>query len=96
MEISWKFHGEIVEKMWRFCVRSIVVEKMWRNHRESMEVLWKFHGENPRLECGETVEHLWRIANVEHLCGINTLENRRLENIKTRYNGVVREISWKD
>lgn len=77
-------------------MRSIVVEKMWRNHRESMEVLWKFHGENPRLECGETVEHLWRIANVEHLCGINTLENRRLKNIKTRYNGVVREISWKD
>ena len=48
-----------------------------------MEVLWKFHGENPRLECGETVEHLWRIANVEHLCGINTLENRRLENTET-------------
>lgn len=28
------------------------------------------------------MEHLWRIANVEHLCGINTLENRRLENTK--------------
>lgn len=73
MEISWFFHGETVEKMWRFCVRSIIVEKMWRNHRESMESLWKFHGENPRLECGETVEHL---------CGIDTLENYRLENIK--------------
>lgn len=27
-----------------FCVRSIIVEKMWRNHRESMEVLWNFDG----------------------------------------------------
>lgn len=49
------------------------MEKLWRNHRESMESLWRFHGENPRLKCGETVEHLWRI---------DTLENRRLENIK--------------
>lgn len=37
------------------------------------------------------MEKMWRIANVEHLCGTNTLENRRLENIKTRYNGVVHE-----
>jgi hypothetical protein len=34
-----------MEKMWRFCVRSIVVEKMWRNHRESMESLWNFDGD---------------------------------------------------
>lgn len=73
MEISWKIYVGFVEKMWRFCVRSIVMEKMWRNHRESMEVLWKFHGENPRLECGETVEHLWKT---------NTLENYRLGKTK--------------
>lgn len=60
-----------------------------------MESLWKFHGENPRLEYGETVEHLWRIANVEHLCRLDTLENYRLENTKTRYNGKVRETDWK-
>lgn len=41
------------------------------------------------------MKHLWRIANVEHLCGIDTLENYRLENTKTRYNGVVRETDWK-
>lgn len=34
-----------MEKMWKFCVRSIVVEKMWRNHRESMESLWNFDGD---------------------------------------------------
>lgn len=45
-----------MEKMWRFCVRSIIMEKMWRNHRESMESLWNFDGENPRLEYGETAE----------------------------------------
>ena len=32
---------------------------------------------------------------MEHLCGIDTLENYRLENTKTRYNGVVRETDWK-
>lgn len=76
-------------------MRSIIVEKMWRNHRESMESSWKFDGENPRLEYGEIVKHLWRIANVEHLCRLDTLENYRLENTKTRYNGVVRETNWK-
>lgn len=60
-----------------------------------MESLWKFHGENPRLEYGETVKHLWRIANVEHLCRLDTLENYRLENTKTRYNGKVHETNWK-
>lgn len=48
-----------------------------------MEISWI----NTRLEYGETVEHL---------CGIDTLENYRLENIKTRYNGVVRETKRKD
>lgn len=51
-----------------------------------MESLWKFHGENPRLEYGEAVKHLWRL---------DTLENYRLENTETRYNGVVRETNWK-
>lgn len=63
--------------MWRFCVRSIVVEKMWRNHRESVEVLWNLDG--------ETTESLWNICgkiDVEKLWETNTLENRRLENIK--------------
>lgn len=41
------------------------------------------------------MEHLWRIANVEHLCGIDTLENYRLENTETRYNGMVREPTGK-
>lgn len=40
-----------------------------------MESLWKFHGENPRLEYGETMEHLWRF---------DALENYRLENTETR------------
>lgn len=48
-----------------------------------MESSWKFDGENPRLEYGETVKHLWRIANVKHLWRIGTLENRRLENTET-------------
>lgn len=48
-----------------------------------MESSWNFDGENPRLGYGEIVKHLWRIANVEHLCGIDTLENRRLENTET-------------
>lgn len=48
-----------------------------------MESSWKFDRENPRLEYGKTVEKMWRIANVKHLWRIDTLENRRLENIKT-------------
>lgn len=31
---------------------------------------------------------------MKHLCGIDTLENYRLEKPKTRYNGVVRETNW--
>lgn len=46
------------------------MEVLWNFDGGIMESLWKFHGENPRLECGETVEHL---------CGIDTLENCRLE-----------------
>lgn len=77
MEISWRIREGFVEKMWRFCVRSIIVEKMWRNHRESVEVLWNLDG--------ETTESLWNICgkiDVEKLWKTNTLENRRLENIK--------------
>ena len=71
MEISWKIygffmlvHGFFMEKMWRFCVRSIVMEKMWRNHRESMESLWNFDGD---FMCiwwifhGSFVEELWNL-----------------------------------
>ena len=58
------------------------MEILWKFRGGIMESSWNFDGENPRLECGETVKHLWRIANVEHLCGINTLENYRLENTK--------------
>lgn len=39
------------------------------------------------------MENLWRIANVKHLWRIDTLENYRLENTNTRYNGVVRETN---
>ena len=60
-----------------------LMEILWNFDGGIMESSWKFDGENPRLECGETVKHLWRIANVEHLCGINTLENYRLENTET-------------
>lgn len=42
MEISWRIREGFVKKMWRFCVQSIIVEKMWRNNRESMEYLWNF------------------------------------------------------
>jgi hypothetical protein len=52
-----------------------------------MESLWKFHGENPRLGYGETVENLWNICrktDMKKLWKTNTLENHRLENIKTR------------
>lgn len=77
MEISWRIRKGFVEKMWRFCVRSIIVEKMWRNHRESVEVLWNLDG--------ETTESLWSICgktDMEKLWKTNTLENCRLENIK--------------
>lgn len=50
------------------------MEVLWNFDGGIMEVLWKFHGGNPRLEYGETVEHLWRF---------DALENSRLENIKT-------------
>lgn len=58
------------------------MEVLWNFDGGIMESLWKFHGENPRLEYGETVEHLWRF---------DTLENCKLENTETRYNGVVHE-----
>lgn len=41
------------------------------------------------------MEKMCRITNVEHLWRIGTLENHRLENIKTRYNGEVRETNLK-
>lgn len=77
MEISWRIRKGFVEKMWRFCVRSIIMEKMWRNHRESVEVLWNLDG--------ETVESLWNICgktDMEKPWRLDTLENRRLENTK--------------
>lgn len=42
-----------------------------------MESLWKFHGENPRLECGETVEHLWKNRYGE------TIENQHAGKLQT-------------
>lgn len=51
------------------------MEVLWNFDGGIMESLWKFHGENPRLEYGETVEHLWRF---------DTLENCKLENTETR------------
>lgn len=47
-----------------------------------MEELWNL--------CGSFMEKIldW---NMEKLCRLDTLENYRLENTETRYNGVVRE-----
>lgn len=74
---SWKFHGETMEKMWRFCVRNAIVEKLWRFCVHLMESLWNSDGqimEKPWNICGKTdMEKLWRL---------DTLENYRLENIK--------------
>lgn len=50
-----------------------LMEVLWNFDGGIMESLWKFHGENPRLEYGETVEHLWRF---------DTLENCRLGKTK--------------
>ena len=60
------------------------MEVLWNIDEGIMESLWKFHGENTRLEYGETVEHLWRITDMEKLWRLDTLENRRLENTETR------------
>lgn len=49
------------------------MEVSWSFDGGIVESLWKFHGENPRLEYGETVEHLWRF---------DTLENYRLGKTK--------------
>lgn len=60
-----------------------------------MEVLWNIDGgimeklRNLYVSFMEKIldwnmEKPWRIANVEHLWRIGTLENHRLENIKTR------------
>jgi hypothetical protein len=40
MEISCRTREGFVEKMWRFCVRSIIVEKLWINYGETIENLW--------------------------------------------------------
>ena len=58
------------------------MEVLWNFDGGIMESLWKFHRENPRLEYGETMEHLWKIATVEHLWRFDTLENCKLENTK--------------
>lgn len=63
------------------------MEVLWNFDGEIMESLWKFHKENPRLGYGETVENLWNICrktDMKKLWKTNTLENHRLENIKTR------------
>ena len=77
MEISWVFHGQTMEKLWRFCVRNAIVEKPWRNTRleygETTESLWTNHETFVKNRYGETVE-------------TNTLENYRLGKPKTRYN----------
>lgn len=47
---------------------------------EITESLWRFHGENPRLKCGETVEHLWKNRYGE------TVENQHTGKLQTRKN----------
>ena len=51
MEILWRICEGFVEKMCRLCGGSIIVEKMWRNHRESMEYLWSFYGTLMEILC---------------------------------------------
>jgi hypothetical protein len=53
------------------------MEVLWNLDGEIMESLWKFHGENPRLECGETVEHLWKNRYGE------TMENQHAGKLQT-------------
>lgn len=72
MEISWRIREGFVEKMWRFCVQSIIVEKMWRNYGESMEYLWNFDVTLMEIfyaSDGEITESLWKFHG----------ENTRLE-----------------
>nr|DAR55720.1 MAG TPA: hypothetical protein [Caudoviricetes sp.] len=49
MEISWKICGFFMEKMWRFCVRSIIVEKMWRICGTLMEILCASDGKHMEI-----------------------------------------------
>lgn len=59
------------------------MEVSWRNYGIFMELFsWNFYGEN--LD--------W---NMEKTCRLDTLENRRLEKTKTRYNGAVRGTNLK-
>nr|DAZ82156.1 MAG TPA: hypothetical protein [Caudoviricetes sp.] len=74
MVFSWRNRGENVEILCAIHNCGEIMENLWRFDGGIMESLWNFDGEKPRLEYGETVEHLWRF---------DTLENHRLENIKT-------------
>lgn len=75
MVFSWRNRGENVEILCVIYGCGENVENLWNFDGGIMESLWEFHGENPILEYGEPVKHLWRF---------NTLENHRLENIETR------------
>lgn len=55
MELWWRFCVHLMEKLWRF--DGSFVKHWWKNCVVITESLWKFHGENPRLECGETVKN---------------------------------------
>lgn len=69
MEISWKFHGETVEKIWRLCGGSIIVEKTWRIYGTFVEKqIWR--------NCGKLTH--WKTNTLENY----RLENYRLENTK--------------
>lgn len=83
---SWKFHGETMEKMWRFCVRNAIVEKLWRFCVHLMESLWNSDGqimEKPWNICGKQI---WRnYGDLTHW----KITDWKIS--KTRYNGVTRE-----
>ena len=93
MEKMWINYGETIENLWNLC--GTLMDILCASDGKVMEILWKFCEtlmEKLRNLCGSfmekildwNMENMWRIANVEHLCGIDTLENYRLENIKTR------------
>lgn len=51
MEISWRISDGFMEKMWRFCGESIIVEKMCRIYGETIENLWNFYGALMEILC---------------------------------------------
>lgn len=58
------------------------MEVLWNIDGGIMEKLRNLYGSFMEKILDWNVEKLWRIANVEHLCGINTLENYRLGKTK--------------